>query len=262
MSVVASYVPRDSWVHRLNPLTKLLWTLVVMTLSFVVEDPLALAGIFVSIVLVAALGRILREMLPAFKGLLIFVGLFLILQVFFISDGKTLLTLIPGTDLLRITDRGLMGSLAMGGRMLVIAASFPVFMGTTQIKDLVITLVEKLKIPYTYAFMFVTSLRFIPTFMQEMDQIIQAQCSRGHRLDERNVWKKFAALCPLAIPLMVTSIKKAEALAVSMETRGFGIGKRTYLHQTAFNRRDWLVCAGLLAAGAAGVVICLKGFPL
>ncbi len=262
MSVVASYVPRDSWVHRLNPLTKLLWTLVVMTISFFCEDPLALAGIFLSIVLVAALGRILQEMLPAFKGLLIFVGLFLILQVFFISDGQTLLNLIPGTDLLRITDRGLLGSLAMGGRMLVIAASFPVFMATTQIKDLVITLVEKLKIPYAYAFMFVTSLRFIPTFMGEMDQIIQAQCSRGHRLDERNVFKKIAALCPLAIPLMVTSIKKAEALAISMETRGFGSGKRTYLHQSAFSSLDWLVCVGLLLVGALSITICLKGISL
>lgn len=255
MSVVANYIPKDSWIHRLNPLTKLLWSLVVMTLSFFYEDPLILAAIFISIVIVAALAGIFKEMWPVFKGLIIFVGFFLLLQIFFITEGKTLFTLIPGTSILRITDRSLFGSLAMGARMIVIAAGFPVLMGTTQVKDLVIMLVEKVKVPYTYAFMFVTSLRFVPAFMQEMDQIIQAQCSRGHRLDERNFIKKFLSVCPLAIPLLITSIKKAEGLAISMETRGFGVGPRTYLHQTAFRSSDWLLCIGIVSLGIAGIIL-------
>jgi energy-coupling factor transport system permease protein len=259
MSVVASYIPRNSFIHQLNPLTKFLWTLVIMTLSFFFTDPLALGILFASIVLVAALGGILQEMIPAFKGLLIFAGLFILFQIFFITEGKTLITLIPGTNIGRITDKGLWGCLAMGARMIVIAASFPVLMGTTQVKDLVILLVEKLKVPYTYAFMFVTSLRFIPTFMQEMDQIIQAQCSRAHRLDQRNFLMRLLSLCPLAIPLMITSIKKAEQLAISMETRGFGSGKRTYLYQNHFKTRDWCICTGLMLMVIAGLIINLKG---
>lgn len=259
MSVVANYIQKDSFVHRLNPLTKFLWSLVIMTLSFFFKDPAVLIGLFLSIVVVAALAGILREMLPAFKGLLIFVGLFLVLQIFFITDGKVLVTLIPGTNLLRITDQGLYFSLAMGGRMLVIAASFPVLMGTTQIKDLVVVMVEKLRIPYTYAFMFVTSLRFIPTFLQEMDQIIQAQCSRAHRIDNKNFFKKFMSICPLAIPLVVTSVKKAERLAISMETRGFGIGKRTYFHQNLFRGVDWATCAFLCIVLISGLILYFKG---
>ena len=259
MSVVVSYISKDSFIHRLNPLTKLFWSLVVMSLSFFFRDPLVLTSLFVSIIMVAAWARLLKAMLPVFKGLIIFTGFFLALQIFFITDGKTLWSLFPGTNILRITDQGLSGSLAMGGRMLVIAASFPVLMATTQIKDLVVVLVEKLKIPYTYAFMFVTSLRFIPTLLQEMDQIIQAQCSRAHRLDQRNFFKKFMSLCPLAIPLVVTSVKKAERLAISMETRGFGSGKRTYLHQYQFGNADRLVWAGLIIIVGLGLILNLKG---
>jgi energy-coupling factor transport system permease protein len=254
VSVIADYIPRDSVVHRLHPLTKLIWSLVTMSLSFFSRDPLLLGLLFLSIVAVAALARILKEMLPAFKGLVIFAGLFLLLQIFFIPDGRTLFALVPGTGWFRVTDQGLYGSLAMGGRMLVIAASFPVLMGTTQVKDLVVVLVEKLRIPYTYAFMFVTALRFVPTFMQEMDQIIQAQCSRAHRLDNGNFLKKFLSLCPLAIPLVVSSVKKAERLAISMETRGFGSGPRTYLRRIQFQGADWMACA-VLAAGTGALLL-------
>jgi energy-coupling factor transport system permease protein len=212
-----------------------------------------------SIVFVAHCARILPEMFPVFKGLAIFALLFLLFQIFLITDGKVLITLIPGTNYLRITDQGIAFSAAMGIRLMAIASSFPLLLATTQVKDLVVMLVEKLKIPYAYAFMFITSLRFIPTFMNEMEQIIQAQCSRAHRLDSRNFITKFFSVCPLAIPLMITSVKKAERMAISMETRGFGVGNRTYLHHHQFTKSDWLVNLILILVMIAGFILNAKG---
>ena len=113
VSVAANYLQRDSWIHRLNPLTKLFWSILMMILSFLFKDPLVLAVLFGSIVLVAQQARILPEMLPVFKGLLIFALLFLLFQIFLISEGRTLVILIPGTNYLRITDQGVVFSLAM-----------------------------------------------------------------------------------------------------------------------------------------------------
>lgn len=259
MSAVTNYFQRNSVIHRLNPLTKLVWSITLMTLSFLFTDVVILTVLFLSILLVAYVAKILREMLPAFIGLLCFAVFFLLFQVFFIPDGKTLFVLIPGTRILRVTDQGLLLSLAMGIRLMVIAASFPVLLGTTEVKDLVVMLVEKFKVPYTYAFMFITSIRFIPTFVQEMEQIIQAQCSRAHRLDKGLFLKKFLSICPLAIPLMITSVKKAEQMAISMETRGFGVGKRTYLHRNDFAFQDWLICSILLAIVITGIFLSTKG---
>lgn len=259
MSIAANYLNRESLVHRLNPLTKLLWSFLVMGLSFLFSDFWVLIGFFLSIMGVAVIARIFREMLPVFKGLLFFALFFWVFQVFLVSEGRPLLTIIPGNPGLRITDRGLLIATAMGIRLMVVASSFPILLATTQVKDLVIVLVEKMKIPYTYAFMFITSLRFIPTFMEEMDQIIQAQCSRAHRLDSRNFVTRFFSICPLAIPLMITSVKKAERMAISMETRGFGVGKRTYLHRYNFDRTDWLVSIGLILAALGAIVMNLTG---
>lgn len=258
MSAVANYIQRDSPIHGLNPLTKLFWSVALMMLSFIFRSPMVLAALFISIIFVAYHAKILKEMFPVFKGLLYFAGFFLVFQIFLISEGNTIFG-IPGHNWLRVTDQGLVLSLGMAARLMVIAASFPVLLATTKMKDLVVVLVEKIKIPYTYAFMFITSLRFIPTFMNEMDQIIQAQCSRGHRLDSRNFITKFLSICPLAIPLMITSVKKAERLAISMETRGFGCGKRTYLHQINFRTVDWVICGIMLAVSIAGLILKAKG---
>lgn len=259
MSAVANYIPGNSVFHKLNPLTKLLWSVSLMTLSFFFKSPMVLLFLLGTIIIVTLLAGIFKQLFPVFKGLFIFAGVFLLFQIFFIEEGRVILDLVPGTKWLKITDIGLGISLALGCRLMVVAASFPVLLATTQVKDLVIVLVEKIKIPYTYAFMFITSLRFVPTFMSEMEQIIQAQCSRGHRLDERNFIRKFLSLCPLAIPLMISSIKKAEQLAISMETRGFGNGQRTYLHEINFQRVDWLVCTGLVFLVALGIMMNLKG---
>lgn len=258
MSAVANYIQRDSPIHGLNPLTKLFWSVALMMLSFIFKSPIVLAALFLSIIFVAYQAKILKEMLPVFKGLLYFAGFFLVFQIFWIAEGNAIFG-IPGHSWLRVTDQGLVLSLGMAARLMVIAASFPVLLATTKMKDLVVVLVEKIKIPYTYAFMFITSLRFIPTFMNEMDQIIQAQCSRGHRLDSRNFITKFLSICPLAIPLMITSVKKAERLAISMETRGFGCGKRTYLHQINFRTVDWVICGTLLIVFIAGLIVKAKG---
>ncbi|MGD8400016.1 MAG: energy-coupling factor transporter transmembrane component T [Bacillota bacterium] len=259
MSVAVNYLQRDTWIHRLNPLTKLFWSLLMMTLSFLFKDPLWLTALFGSIVLVAQMAQILREMLPVFKGLLIFALFFLLFQIFLIPEGRTLVVLIPGLNWLRITDQGVGIAAALGIRLMAVASSFPVLLATTQVKDLVVMLVEKLKIPYTYAFMLITTLRFIPTFMNEMDQIIQAQCSRAHRLDSRNFVTRFLSICPLAIPLMVTSIKKAERLAISMETRGFGVGKRTYFHRRQFTAADIGANLTLALIGITALIMAFKG---
>lgn len=260
LSAVAEYIAKESPIHRLHPLTKLFWSLTVVTASFIFQTPWGQVAILLSILLVALVGRVFRELIPAFMGLVIVAGMFILFQIFFIAEGKTLFALIPGTRFLRVTDEGLWFCLGMAGRMIVITASFPVLMATTQIKDLVVALVNSLKIPYAYAFMFVTTLRFIPTFLGEMDQILQAQRSRGYVTEGRNPLRKMASLGPLAVPLLISSVRKAQRLAVSMETRGFGAGIRSHLHEIRFGLADGIAVTVVLFSAAIAVLLKVKGF--
>jgi energy-coupling factor transport system permease protein len=254
MGNAVEYLDVASPVHRLNPITKLIGLLCIFSVGIIFSNPLVLTILIGFIYLLFLASKAGRIFIPYFK-LTISVGLFmLVLQVLFAHDGPELFRFIPS----RIPVLGWMGSvnrdslwqgLTMVARMGVFSFSLPLLLATTQPRDLVLVLVEKLKFPYQYAFMFITALRFIPTLFVEIENILQAQTARAFEVKSKNPWKQLKAYLPLVVPLVMIALKKAERLAVAMETRGYGLGPRTYLRKPVFRFGDLGVCVGL-----AGIV--------
>lgn len=241
MPAIVEYVQTDSLFHRLNPITKILWTLTVLIVSFLLNDPIPIFIVLLSNLLVAFMSGIIRQVLPVIKALFIFSFLLILFQIFFVDEGRVLFYAIPYFNIGKITDLGLNLSLVMSFRMVATVSTIPILMMTTSMTDMVVVLVEKLKIPFKYAFMFITALRFIPTFMGEIEQILQAQMSRGYHSDTKNPFKKIVIVIPLAIPLLVSSIKKTEKMAISMEVRGFASGPRSYFRKIVMRKADYTV---------------------
>ncbi len=241
MPAIVEYVQRDSLFHRLNPITKILWTLTVLIVSFLFNDPVPVFIVLLSNLLVAFMSGIIRQVLPVIKALFIFSFLLILFQIFFVDEGRVLFYAIPYFNIGKITDLGLNLSLVMSFRMVATVSAIPILMMTTSMTDMVVVLVEKVKIPFKYAFMFITALRFIPTFMGEIEQILQAQMSRGYHSDTKNPFKKMVIVIPLAIPLLVSSIKKTEKMAISMEVRGFASGPRSYFRKIIMRKADYAV---------------------
>lgn len=241
MPAIVEYVQRDSLFHRLNPITKILWTLTVLIVSFLFNDPVPIFIVLLSNLLVAFMSGIIRQVLPVIKALFIFSFLLILFQIFFVDEGRVLFYVIPYFNIGKITDLGLNLSLVMSFRMVATVSTIPILMMTTSMTDMVVALVEKVKIPFKYAFMFITALRFIPTFMGEIEQILQAQMSRGYHSDTKNPFKKMVIVIPLAIPLLVSSIKKTEKMAISMEVRGFASGPRSYFRKIVMRKADYAV---------------------
>lgn len=252
MPAMIEYIQKDSFIHRLHPITKILWTFAVLITSFLFNSPLPILIILLSNILVAFASGIIKQILPVIKALFLFSLLLILFQIFFVSDGKTLFYAIPFLNIGRITDVGLNLSLVMSFRMVATVSTIPILMMTTPMTDLVVVLVEKLKIPFKYAFMFITALRFIPTLMGEIEQIMQAQMSRGYNSDTKNPFKKMIIVIPLAIPLLVSSIKKTEKMAISMEARGFASGPRSYYRKIVMRKADF---AALVTFASAIVLI-------
>lgn len=251
-------MPAKSFLHELNPITKVVWSLAVITLAFVYQNPLPLLGLWASVLAVALIGKVLREILPAIRGLIIFAAIFFLFQVFLIDEGQVVFTLVPGTGIGRITDVGLKACTMLALRMLAMTSTIPVLLATTPPKDMIVAFVEKLKVPYTYALMLVTSLRFIPTLQEELSLVIQAQRARAYDLEGRNIIKRFLALIPLAIPLLLMSVQRARTMAISMETRAFGAGPRTSLHTSTFQLLDIGVISSCLLLTAVLAIVSLR----
>ncbi|MEW6624226.1 MAG: energy-coupling factor transporter transmembrane component T [Bacillota bacterium] len=237
MSSAVEYIPRDTLVHRLNPLTKIIGSLALLTISIILDSLLYLGGVLVLVLACGVFAKISAQLLKAFKVLLIFAVILFLIQIVFYRWGQTAFYLIPGTNLLPVTYEGLAFGAVIALRMMIILTSFIIFLSTTHTRDMVMVLVEKVRVPYDYAFMFVTALRFIPTFLAEVKTIQEAQKARGYKLEGVSPLRKLKAYLPIALPLVLISLAKGENLALAMETRAYGAGvPRTYL-------KDWTIAA-------------------
>ncbi|MZP29235.1 energy-coupling factor transporter transmembrane protein EcfT [Heliobacterium undosum] len=250
MSVTIEYVPASSPVHRLHALTKLSAALAVLTISLLLRDPLSLSVLFLSLLGLSAVAGVGRETLAAVKGLFKVALILILLQVFFFTEGNVIVGPIAGVSWLAITDAGLLFGISMALRMITIVTSFLLFLLTTPMRSTVLALVEYLKVPYDYAFLFITSLRFIPTFLEEVRLIREAQEARAHDFGGGSL-ARLKAIFPLALPLVNLSLQRAERMAMAMETRGFGLPGRTYYRSEKPAAVDMAVIAGLLLAIAA-----------
>ena len=89
------------------------------------------------------------------------------------------------------------------------------------------------------AMMMTIALRFVPTLMDESEKIRNAQMSRGADFESGNVFKRVKSMIPILIPLFVSSFRKADELAIAMESRCYHGGDgRTRMHQLKFRKED------------------------
>lgn len=107
------------------------------------------------------------------------------------------------------------------------------------------------------AMMLTIALRFIPTTAEEADKIILAQMARGARFDEGSPLRRARAYIPVLIPLFVNLFRRAEDLAVAMESRCYHGGPgRTRLNPTRMRIADWAVlCCGAAVLVVLGLVL-------
>ena len=259
------YVSRQSLIHDLHPLTKLAWAVVVMILSLIFNNPWYLAAIILSVILVGAIGRVLKETLLYLAAILVVAAFVFVFQILFRPGGRVLFTVFPAAwpvvgGWLPVTEGGLTYGIAMSLRMLCLVSVFPVILTTTQPRDIVMALVDTLHVPYDYAFMFTTALRFMPVILAEVNTISQAQRSRAYAVEGWNPIRKLQAFAPLAMPIVFIAIEKADRLGLCMELRGYGSKHRTYLRMLRLQFPDWAALALMVAATIGSIVAATQGY--
>ena len=109
----------------------------------------------------------------------------------------------------------------------LIACAVPLFLVfyVTKLTDMANALVKVLHVPYKYAFTFMSTVHFIPVFMNDMAGIMEAQTARGVEFDG-SFAKKVRLMIPLCVPLLVSSVRKTNSAAIAAEVRGFNLRTR------------------------------------
>jgi energy-coupling factor transport system permease protein len=90
----------------------------------------------------------------------------------------------------------------------------------------------------------------VPIFEKEAQTIYQAQLMRGIRYDRGNLRRLLTLARQFTLPVLVSALRKVDALAVSMEGRSFGrYATRSYFRPIRVTHKDWL------ALGMLGLII-------
>lgn len=252
---IGQYYPSNSLVHKLDPRTKIILTVLYIVMLFAAADPIGLIpGIvfFVVAYLVSSVPlRMIFKSLKPIIPLILFTG---ILNLFFVGS-----TVIFKFWIFKITAEGIEFAIFMVVRIIsLIAGTSLLTYTTTPIMltdglESLLSPLKKLKFPvHELAMMMTIALRFIPTLIEETDKIMSAQKARGADLESGGILKRAKALIPILIPLFVSAFRRAGDLALAMESRCYHGGEgRTRLRELKFALRDVLAIAlTLLFLGA------------
>jgi energy-coupling factor transport system permease protein len=246
--MLLDYLPGDSFLHKLNPITKLLIALLLCAACFVTTSHILILGIIALNIVMAAMCGAGKSSLRIVTSLLKLSCILFIVQVLVTRSGNIILRLPIN---LYITDVGLRFSLLFILRLISAALPLTLMLRVTQDADLTNALTQCLRVPYKYSFALSTAIRFIPTFSDEMSEIMEAQTARGIEFDTKNFFKKLKLLLPLCLPLLLSSVRKIEVATISAELRGFQLRTRESSYKKyPFKANDALagvICAALVA---------------
>ena len=115
---------------------------------------------------------------------------------------------------------------------------------------------KRIRFPaHELAMMMTIALRFIPTLLEETERIRKAQMARGADFETGGLLARARAMVPLLVPLFVSAFRRADELAMAMESRCYHGGEgRTRMHELHYARRD-LLAALLIALLLAAVPV-------
>ncbi|MGG5463049.1 energy-coupling factor transporter transmembrane component T family protein [Clostridium sp. B9] len=259
---IGQYIPGDSFVHKLDPRTKILISFIFIASLFIVDK------FFGYIFIIAFLGATVlvsklqfKYLYKGLKPVFLLIAITAALNIFMIKGTQE--TLIWQWKFLAIYQEGIRTAIFMALRLVLLIMGTSVLTLTTspiELTDGIESLLKpfkKIGVPaHELAMMMTIALRFIPTLIDETDKIMKAQKARGADFESGNLIQKAKSLIPLLIPLFISSFRRADELAMAMEARCYRGGDgRTRMKVLKYSKNDFISfgIAGLLLVASIAV---------
>lgn len=257
---LGQYYDAESFVHHLDPRNKFLTCLLAMSCLLIIDNLILLLILAAFILLIVKAAKIPFSLVV--RNIRAFIWLFLLtffINLFWSEEGRFLWQ-VPVLNI-SIYSEGIIDGFLYTLRLMVLIILAALLTLTTSPIDLTDALDKlfspgkKLGLPTHELTMMITlAMRFIPTLLQEAERIKKAQISRGASF-EGNLIKKIKSVIPLILPLFISAFRRADELALAMDSRCYAGGDgRSCFKELKFKRGDYFVLSGSL-------IICI-GFIL
>lgn len=260
---LGQYYQTESPIHRLDPRTKIIATMVFIIELFIVDNFIGFGISALALGAVIMISKVPpRYIVRGLKPILLILFFTFALNMFMISG-----EVIWQFYFIKITKEGVITAVFMAIRLvLLIIGSSMLTLATRPISltdgmESLMTPLKKIGVPtHEIAMMMTIALRFIPTLLEETDKIMKAQQARGADFESGGLIKKAKSLIPVLVPLFVSAFRIALDLAMAMEARCYRGGEnRTRMNEMKLHLNDG-IAFGLMAIFLAMIIIETRAF--
>ena len=209
---LGQYFPGNTLLHRLDPRTKLVLTLVYIVALFVAKNYISYAVMLAFLITSVLVSKVKpRALFKGLKPIMVIIIITAILNLFY-TDGNVLVRF----WVFKITDAGIKSAVFMALRIAMLIMGTFLLTYTTSPIDLTDGLekllgpLKKIKIPvHELAMMMSIALRFIPTLIEETDKIMSAQKARGADFETGNIFERARAMSAPSGASFVSAFRRA-----------------------------------------------------
>ena len=251
---LGQYFPGDSFIHRLDPRTKLIMVVLYIVALFCASGWAGYGLVFVFLITCIRISAIpfktiTRGMKPVMM-IVVFTG---VLNLFFTGGTHEIVNIFGFSLTWEAVERAFFMVMRI---MMLITGTFLLTYTTSPIAltdglEALLSPLKAIRFPvHELSMMMCIALRFIPTLIEETDKIMSAQKARGADFESGSLMERAKALIPILVPLFISAFRRADELATAMECRcyqgGEGRTKMKQLHYTQLDFRAFAMGALLI----------------
>ncbi|MDD6492102.1 MAG: energy-coupling factor transporter transmembrane component T [Firmicutes bacterium] len=254
MAKILSYEEKDTWIHRLSGVTKLIFFLMWCLVSMLTYDTRILLFMVAFSLVVFKISRTeWKQVSAVFKLIMLFLILNVIAIFIFSPDqgtqvygSRTVLFHIAGPY--DLTREQLFYELNVVIKYFTVIPAVFMFLVTTNPSEFAASM-NKLGINYNVGYAISIALRYIPDVQDEFTRIKHAQEARGIEMSGKApLFSRIKSTASIIFPLIFSSMDRIDTVSNAMELRGYGKHKkRTWYMERKLKRNDYLTIAFTVA---------------
>lgn len=262
MSKILSYEEKDTWIHRLSGVTKLIFFLLWCFTSMLTYDTRILVIMVVFSLLIFKISQTRWKQVGAvFKLVMVFLTLNVLAIFIFSPDHgteiygtRTVLFHIAGAY--DVTKEQLFYELNVIIKYFTVIPAVFMFLVTTNPSEFAASL-NKVGVSYNIGYALAIAIRYIPDVQGEFTKIKHAQEARGIEMSGKaSLVSRIKNTSAILFPLIFSSMDRIDVVSNAMELRGYGKHKkRTWYMERKLERNDYLTIAFTVAFTVAALAI-------
>ena len=246
------YLDNKSFIHRLDPRTKIIVFLLTFVAILLFEDPVWMLPVGFLILLQLLVSRSFKN-LRRIRYILIVLTISSMVLWNFFSQGVTPLFWVFEVE-------SFLFAIARTFLMVFMISTGMILISTTRNEELVLGMI-RLGMPYRVGFAISTALRLVPTIASSTMTISQAQRSRGLDLDSGNLLDRIKKFLPLLVPVFISTIRNTNIFAMALESKGFGArDQRTFYLNLQMRKADYYILIFAVVFTVASIVLSIMGY--